>query len=64
MMHLTPKPTINYKQLNAHGTPTSTGSGSFKMNVDKKRSPILANTDGTDFRETTSGEEHAFRYSM
>lgn len=32
--------------------------------VDKKRSPILAHTGGTNFMETTPVEEHAFMYSM
>lgn len=39
-------------------------SGSFKINKDKKRRPILANTDGINFMETAPVEEHTFRYSM
>lgn len=38
--------------------------GFFKINVDKKKNLILANTDGTNIMETTSLEEPTFRYSM
>lgn len=63
-MQLTPKPTINYKEENAHGTPMSTGSGSSKMDTDEKRSPGPANAGGTNFMETMSVEESTFQYGM